>query len=82
MYCKSLADNPCTARCTNLRNPQDERCKGCGRTREQINTWSSLSEIDRKLIVIDNWDLFTPKQKLESLLDQRDEINAEIRRED
>ena len=28
-----------------------ERCKGCGRTREQISKWSTYSDNTRKLIM-------------------------------
>ena len=78
---ESLADNPCTGRCANLRDPNDERCRGCGRTRDQINGWATIPEIKRKIIVMECWDEYMPKQKLERLLDKRADITKEIRRE-
>ena len=75
---ESLADSPCTGRCANLGYPGDIRCEGCGRTRDEINTWYSLSILERKLINIDNWKQYMPKQKQDGLLRSREEINRKL----
>ena len=62
-YSESLADNPCTGRCSNLAIPSDSYCSGCGRTRAEIDTWNSIPNVERKLINIFNWDRFDLKQK-------------------
>lgn len=62
-YSESLEDNPCTGRCSNLAIPGDSYCSGCGRTRAEIDTWDSISVVERKLINIFNWERFSLKQK-------------------
>lgn len=62
-YRESLADNPCTGRCSNLAISSDSYCSGCGRTRAEIDTWNSIPNVERKLINMFNWDRFDLKQK-------------------
>ena len=67
-YHESLADNPCTGRCSNLAIPGDSYCSGCGRTRAQIDTWDSISKHKRTMINWRNWDKgFDLKQKIRKL---------------
>ncbi len=48
----SLADSPCTGNCT-ARQWGDLVCKGCGRTEEDIQNWSSYPEVRRKIRVLE-----------------------------
>jgi len=48
----SLADNPCTGRCTS-RIFGDPVCKGCGRSEEEIARWDRMGQLEKKLRVID-----------------------------
>jgi predicted Fe-S protein YdhL (DUF1289 family) len=51
----SLANSPCTGRCTTSMAPFDERCKGCGRDVDEIRDWETYSDYDKKIINIKNW---------------------------
>ena len=51
----SLANSPCTGRCTTSMAPFDERCQGCGRNIEQIRDWESYSDYDKKIVNVKNW---------------------------
>ena len=44
----SLANSPCTGRCTTSMAPFDERCKGCGRDVDEIRDWESYSDYDKR----------------------------------
>ena len=66
-YRESLADNPCTGRCSNLAISSDDYCSSCGRTRTEIDTWNSIPVVERKLINIFNWERFSLKQKTRKL---------------
>ena len=54
-YSKSLANSPCTGRCTTSMAPFDEICKGCGRNIEEIRDWETYSDIQKKIINVKNW---------------------------
>jgi len=62
--CESLADNPCVGWCT-TRQFGDDRCKGCGRLATEVNSWTSYTETEKKLINIRNsQDGFSIRQKV------------------
>ncbi len=48
-----LQDDPCSGWCT-TRQWGDSRCKGCGRYENEIAQWGSLSDVYRKLRVLEN----------------------------
>jgi len=54
-YSKSLANSPCTGRCTTSMAPFDEICKGCGRNIEEIRDWETYPDIQKKIINVKNW---------------------------
>jgi len=46
--------------------PFDERCKGCGRTVEEIRDWETFPEFQKKLINVKNWlENYDIRQKIE-----------------
>lgn len=49
---ESLADSPCNGWCTTAIFG-DVVCKGCGRTSEEVTDWKDMSDVERKLVVID-----------------------------
>ena len=48
----SLAASPCVGVCSTSVMPDDDRCKGCGRTVEEIRDWLILPDFQKKLINI------------------------------
>jgi|TARA_A100001015_G_scaffold319334_1_gene441891 predicted Fe-S protein YdhL (DUF1289 family) len=61
----SLADSPCIGTCS-VTQWGDTTCKGCGRTDQEIREWNTYSDNQKKLIVINCWNLgYTPRQKRE-----------------
>ena len=63
----SLANSPCTGRCTTSMAPFDERCQGCGRNIEQIRDWESYSDYDKKIVNVKNWlEGYDIRQKIEA----------------
>jgi predicted Fe-S protein YdhL (DUF1289 family) len=48
----SLSDNPCNGWCSSTIFG-DVVCKGCGRTEQEIAEWQSMSDVDKKLVVLD-----------------------------
>jgi predicted Fe-S protein YdhL (DUF1289 family) len=75
---ESLADSPCTGRCANLGYPGQVRCVACGRTREQIERWDRLSEVERKLINIENWEKYMSRQKRDGLIKDKISIDNKL----
>ena len=75
---ESLADTPCTSRCANLSDSSNEQCLACGRTRTEINKWSTFSEVEKKEIVMRCWEKFMPRQKMEGLIREREEITKKL----
>lgn len=51
--CSSLADCPCIGICS-VTQWGDDRCKGCGRTLEEIKDWGKYSDLQKKLINLKN----------------------------
>tara|TARA_R100000458_G_C8240727_1_gene219891 strand:+ start:230 stop:652 length:423 start_codon:yes stop_codon:yes gene_type:complete len=51
----SLAGSPCVGVCSTSVMPDDDRCKGCGRTVEEIRDWGGLPDVQKKLINVKNW---------------------------
>ena len=63
----SLANSPCTGRCTTSMAPFDEKCQGCGRNIDQIRDWESFSDFEKKAINVKNWlKGYNIRQKLEA----------------
>lgn len=48
----SLSDSPCNGWCS-ATIFGDVACKGCGRTQEEIAEWNQMSDVEKKLVVID-----------------------------
>lgn len=48
----SLSDSPCNGWCS-ATIFGDVVCKGCGRTQEEISEWNQMTEVEKKLVVID-----------------------------
>ena len=72
-YSKSLANSPCTGRCTTSMAPFDEICQGCGRNIEEIRDWESYSEFEKKGINVKNWlKGYDIRQKLEANIKVKD----------
>jgi len=66
-YSKSLANSPCTGRCTTSMAPFDEICQGCGRNIDQIRDWEAFSDFEKKAINVKNWlKGYNIRQKLEA----------------
>jgi len=62
----SLANSPCVGVCSTSMAPFDDRCKGCGRTVEDIRDWETLSEFNKKIINVKNWlEGYNIRQKIE-----------------
>ena len=62
----SLANSPCSGVCSTSMAPFDERCKGCGRTVEEIRDWETFPEFQKKLINVKNWlENYDIRQKIE-----------------
>ena len=69
----SLANSPCTGRCTTSMAPFDERCQGCGRNIEQIRDWESYSDYDKKIVNVKNWlEGYDIRQKIEAEMSSKD----------
>ena len=69
----SLANSPCTGRCTTSMAPFDERCQGCGRNIEQIRDWESYSDYDKKKVNVKNWlGGYDIRQKIEAEMSSKD----------
>tara|TARA_R110000868_G_scaffold138193_3_gene352112 strand:+ start:684 stop:1028 length:345 start_codon:yes stop_codon:yes gene_type:complete len=46
--------------------PFDERCKGCGRTLEEIRDWAKYPSFQKKIINVKNWlENYDIRQKIE-----------------
>tara|TARA_R110002072_G_scaffold162614_1_gene314636 strand:+ start:215 stop:559 length:345 start_codon:yes stop_codon:yes gene_type:complete len=46
--------------------PFDDRCKGCGRTVEEIRDWEKYPEFEKKIINVKNWlENYDIRQKIE-----------------
>jgi len=62
--------------------PFDDRCKGCGRTVEDIRDWETLSEFNKKIINVKNWlDGYNIRQKrdrIKTMADHSDEKLKDI----
>ena len=54
--CTSLADSPCIGWCT-VRQFGDERCKGCGRTLEEIRDWAKYPSFQKKIINVNTFKI-------------------------
>mgnify|MGYP005829409985 CR=1 len=52
--CTSIADNPCVGVCSTSVMPDDDRCRGCGRTWSEVRDWNILSKMERKIINLRN----------------------------
>jgi predicted Fe-S protein YdhL (DUF1289 family) len=62
----SLANSPCSGVCSTSMAPFDERCKGCGRTIEEIRDWETFPDFQKKLINVKNWlENYDIRQKIE-----------------
>jgi len=62
---ESLSTSPCISVCTTRSNPEGYLCKGCGRTRQEVEDWDSFTDLEKKMIVMNCWNSgFMPKQKL------------------
>jgi predicted Fe-S protein YdhL (DUF1289 family) len=48
----SLSDSPCNGWCS-ATIFGDVVCKGCGRTQGEISEWNQMSDVEKKLVVID-----------------------------
>ena len=48
----SLSDSPCNGWCS-ATIFGDVVCKGCGRTQDEISEWNQMSDVEKKLVVID-----------------------------
>ena len=69
----SLANSPCTGRCTTSMAPFDEKCQGCGRNIDQIRDWESFSDFEKKAINVKNWlKGYNIRQKLEANIQMKD----------
>ena len=69
----SLANSPCTGRCTTSMDPFDEKCQGCGRNIDQIRDWESFSDFEKKAINVKNWlKGYNIRQKLEANIQMKD----------
>ena len=69
----SLANSPCSGRCTTSMAPFDERCQGCGRNIEQIRDWESYSDYDKKIVNVKNWlECYDIRQKIEAEMSSKD----------
>jgi len=69
----SLANSPCTGRCTTSMAPFDERCQGCGRNIEQIRDWETYSDYDKKIVNVKNWlEGYDIRQKIEAEMSSKD----------
>jgi len=78
----SLANSPCVGVCSTSMAPFDDRCKGCGRTVEDIRDWETLSEFNKKIINVKNWlDGYNIRQKrdrIKTMADHSDEKLKDI----
>lgn len=61
----SLCENPCIGNCTTTNIPFHDRCQGCGRTVEQIRDWPGYSDLEKKLINLENSLEYEIRQKKE-----------------
>jgi predicted Fe-S protein YdhL (DUF1289 family) len=62
----SLANSPCNGICSTSMAPFDDRCKGCGRTVEEIRDWEKYPEFEKKIINVKNWlENYDIRQKIE-----------------
>jgi predicted Fe-S protein YdhL (DUF1289 family) len=62
----SLANSPCNGICSTSMAPFDDRCKGCGRTVEEIRDWEKYPEFQKKIINVKNWlENYDIRQKIE-----------------
>lgn len=52
--CVSVADNPCIGVCSTSVMPDDDRCKGCGRTRTEVIDWETYTDLEKKIINLRN----------------------------
>lgn len=69
----SLANSPCTGRCTTSMAPFDEICQGCGRNIEEIRDWESFSDFEKKAINVKNWlKGYNIRQKIEANIQVKD----------
>jgi len=69
----SLANSPCTGRCTTSMAPFDEICQGCGRNIDQIRDWEAFSDFEKKAINVKNWlKGYNIRQKLEANIQMKD----------
>jgi len=69
----SLANSPCTGRCTTSMAPFDEKCQGCGRNIDQIRDWETFSDFEKKAINVKNWlKGYNIRQKLEANIQMKD----------
>lgn len=69
----SLANSPCTGRCTTSMAPFDETCQGCGRNIDQIRDWETFSDFEKKAINVKNWlKGYNIRQKLEANIQMKD----------
>ncbi len=48
----SLSDSPCNGWCS-ATIFGDVVCKGCGRTQGEISEWNGMTDVEKKLVVID-----------------------------
>jgi predicted Fe-S protein YdhL (DUF1289 family) len=56
--------------------PDDDRCKGCGRTVEEIRDWLTLPNFQKKLINLRNWlENYNIRQKIEIPIKDVTKIN-------
>jgi len=69
----SLANSPCTGRCTTSMAPFDEKCQGCGRNIDQIRDWETFSDFEKKAINVKNWlKGYNIRQKIEANIQVKD----------
>ena len=62
----SLANSPCNGICSTSMAPFDDRCKGCGRTVEEIRDWEKYPDFAKKIINVKNWlENYNIRQKIE-----------------
>lgn len=76
----SLANSPCSGRCTTSMAPFDEICQGCGRSVEEIRDWESYPNFKKKIINVRNWlDGYDIRQKIKEIKMSDDDPKKDIK---